>query len=132
MILTLGCGKFRVVDSDLEFGERRPDPAQCSTWGSATTRSRRSASPRRWPGAFETDVNSLPLSLVISWYEQKAVCVLLALLHLGVKNIRLGPKLPAFVTPEVLQVLVDTFNIMPIGTVEGDLAQIQSGQPANA
>jgi len=71
--------------------------------------------------AFGVGVNELPLSLVISWYEQKAVAVLLALLHLGVKNIRLGPKLPAFVTPAVLKVLVDHYNIMPIGTVEDDL-----------
>ena len=69
--------------------------------------------------AFGVGVNELPLSLVISWYEQKAV--LQALLHLGVKNIRLGPKLPAFVTPAVLKVLVDHYNIMPIGTVEDDL-----------
>ena len=129
VLLTLGCGKFRVVDSDLgSIGPipRMLDMGQCNDSFSAIRVAQALA------GAFETDVNSLPLSLVISWYEQKAVCVLLALLHLGVKNIRLGPKLPAFVTPEVLQVLVDTFNIMPIGTVEGDLAQIQSGQPANA
>ena len=73
---------------------------------------------------FETDVNGLPLSLVLSWYEQKAVCILLSLLHLGIKDIRLGPSLPAFVTPNVLQVLVDNFNIMPISTPEEDLAAI--------
>ena len=77
--------------------------------------------------ALEVGVNDLPLSLVVSWYEQKAVCVLLALLHLGVRNIRLGPKLPAFVTPAILQVLVDRFDIMPIGTVEGDLAAMARG-----
>ena len=71
--------------------------------------------------AFETDVNSLPLSLVLSWYEQKAVCILLSLLHLGIKNIRLGPSLPAFVTPAVLNVLVENFNIMPTTTANDDL-----------
>jgi hydroxylamine reductase len=67
-------------------------------------------------------VNDLPLSLIISWYEQKAVAVLLALLKLGVRNIRLGPTLPAFVTPETLKLLVDTFGLMPNSTVEQDLA----------
>jgi len=74
--------------------------------------------------AFETDVNSLPLSFVLSWYEQKAVTILLSLLHLGIKNIRLGPTLPAFVTPAVLDVLVENFNIMPITTPEADLQAI--------
>ena len=69
-------------------------------------------------------VNELPLSLVLSWYEQKAVAILLTLLHLGIKNIRLGPSLPAFVTPAVLKVLVDKFNIAPISTPEEDLAAI--------
>jgi len=71
--------------------------------------------------AFQCTVNDLPLSLILSWYEQKAVCILLTLLHLGIRNIRLGPTLPAFVTPNVLQVLVDKFNIRPITTVEADL-----------
>jgi hydroxylamine reductase len=66
-------------------------------------------------------VNDLPLSLVLSWYEQKAVAILLTLLHLGIRNIRLGPTLPAFVTPNVLKVLSDKFNLMPIRTVEEDL-----------
>lgn len=74
--------------------------------------------------AFECEVNDLPLSMVISWYEQKAVAILLTLLHLGIKNIRLGPSLPAFVTPPVLQVLVDKFNLMPITTPERDLKAI--------
>ena len=77
--------------------------------------------------AFDTDVNGLPLSMVLSWYEQKAVCILLSLLHLGVRDIRLGPTLPAFVTPPVLQVLVDTFAIKPTGTVEEDLANCLAG-----
>jgi hydroxylamine reductase len=71
--------------------------------------------------AFNCGVNELPLSLVLSWYEQKAVCILLTLLSLGIKNIRLGPTLPAFITPNVLQVLVDKFNIKPITTPDQDL-----------
>ena len=73
-------------------------------------------------GAFNCGVNDLPLSLVLSWYEQKAVAILLTLLHLGIKNIRLGPSLPAFVTPSVLNVLVEKFNIKPITTADADLA----------
>lgn len=118
VVLTLGCGKFRVVDCDLgDIGgiPRLLDMGQCNDSFSAIRVAQALA------GAFDTDVNSLPLSLVVSWYEQKAVCVLLALLWLNVKNIRLGPKLPAFVTPNVLNVLVEKFNIMPITTVEDDL-----------
>ncbi len=118
VVLTLGCGKFRVVGRDLgEIGglPRLLDMGQCNDSFSAIRVAQALAD------AFGTDVNGLPLNLVLSWYEQKAVCVLLALLHLGVKNIRIGPKLPAFVTPAVLQVLVDTFNVMPIGSVEEDL-----------
>ena len=74
--------------------------------------------------AFGVGVNELPLSLVLSWYEQKAVAVLLALLHLGIKGIRLGPSLPAFLTPNVLATLVKTFDIKPIATPEEDLAAI--------
>ena len=74
--------------------------------------------------AFGTDVNGLPLSLVLSWYEQKAVCILLSLLSLGIKNIRLGPSLPAFVKPPVLEFLQKTFNIQPITTPEADLKAI--------
>ena len=73
--------------------------------------------------AFEVGVNDLPLTIVLSWYEQKAVAVLLTLLHLGIKDIRIGPSLPAFITPNVLQVLVDTFNLTPIGeSAQDDLA----------
>ena len=75
-------------------------------------------------GAFECGVNDLPLSMVLSWYEQKAVVILLTLLHLGIKNIKLGPTLPAFITPNVLNFLVENFNIAPIGTAESDLKQI--------
>ncbi|RJP32556.1 MAG: hydroxylamine reductase [Candidatus Omnitrophota bacterium] len=119
VILTLGCGKFRVLDSDAagDIGgiPRVLDMGQCNDSYSAIKVALALAE------AFNTDVNSLPLSLIISWYEQKAVCVLLTLLYLGVKDIRLGPKLPAFVTPDVLKVLVEKFNIMPIGAVKDDL-----------
>ncbi len=74
--------------------------------------------------AFDCGVNDLPLSMILSWYEQKAVAILLTLLHLGIKNIRLGPSLPAFVTPTVLNVLVEKFNIMPITTPDEDLKAI--------
>jgi hydroxylamine reductase len=74
--------------------------------------------------AFGCSVNELPLSMVLSWYEQKAVCILLTLLYLGIENIRLGPSLPAFVSPTVLNVLVDKFKIKPITTPEEDLKAI--------
>jgi len=74
--------------------------------------------------AFNCGVNDLPLSLVLSWYEQKAVAILLTLLYLGIRNIRLGPTLPAFITPEVLKVLVEKFNLMPIKDAKTDLADI--------
>ena len=116
--LTLGCGKFRIMD--VEMGDiggipRRLDMGQCNDSYSAVVVAQALAK------AFDTDVNGLPLSLVISWFEQKAVCILLALLKLGVKDIRLGPALPAFVTPTVLNVLVEKFGIKPIDTVENDL-----------
>jgi hydroxylamine reductase len=74
--------------------------------------------------AFNVGVNDLPLSLILSWYEQKAVAILLTLLHLGIKNIRLGPSLPAFLTPNVLDVLVKTYDIKPITTPDQDLKAI--------
>ncbi|MGD9023030.1 MAG: hydroxylamine reductase, partial [Deltaproteobacteria bacterium] len=74
--------------------------------------------------AFKCNVNDLPLSMILSWYEQKAVAILLTLLHLGIRNIRLGPSLPAFITSSVLDVLVRNFNIMPISTPEEDLKAI--------
>jgi len=74
--------------------------------------------------AFDTDVNGLPLSFIISWYEQKAVAILYTLLHLGIKDIHLGPSLPAFVTPNILDVLVKNYNLTPNGTPEGDLKKI--------
>jgi hydroxylamine reductase len=75
-------------------------------------------------GAFNLPLNDLPLSLILSWYEQKAVVILLSLLHLGMKNIKLGPTLPAFVSPNILNFLVETFNIAPITTPEKDLKDI--------
>ncbi|OFZ82744.1 MAG: hydroxylamine reductase [Bdellovibrionales bacterium RIFOXYD1_FULL_53_11] len=121
VILTLACGKFRF--NKLEFGEidgipRLLDIGQCNDAYSAI---QIAVALSR---AFNTDVNSLPLSMVLSWYEQKAVVILLSLLHLGIKNIRLGPSLPAFVTPAVLKVLQDKFNIMPVTGAEQDLKAI--------
>ena len=74
--------------------------------------------------AFECEVNELPLSIILSWYEQKAVCVLLTLLYLGIKDIRLGPTLPAFVSPNILKYLVEHYNISPISTTENDLKTV--------
>lgn len=127
-ILTLGCGKFRLTDLDL--GEiaglpRLLDMGQCNDSYSAVRVALALAE------AFETDVNSLPLSLVVSWYEQKAVTVLLALLSLGVQNIRLGPSLPAFVTPAMLSVLIDKFAIKLAGPdIKADLAAMERGDKA--
>jgi len=121
IVLTLGCGKFRVVGSDLGTVAGLPrllDMGQCNDAFSAIKVAGALAD------AFGCGVNDLPLSLVVSWYEQKAVLVLLTLLHLGIRNIRLGPKLPAFVTPAVLGVLVEKFGVRPIGTVEDDLAEM--------
>ncbi len=119
VILTLGCGKYRFVKKD--YGTigglpRLLDIGQCNDSYSAIQIALALA------GAFNCGVNDLPLSLIISWYEQKAVAVLLTLLALGVKNIRLGPSLPAFVTAGMLSILVENFNLMPIGNVESDLA----------
>ena len=121
IILTLGCGKYRF--NKLDFGTvaglpRLLDIGQCNDAYSAIQIAVALAN------AFGCGVNDLPLSLVLSWYEQKAVAILLTLLHLGIRNIRLGPSLPAFVTPAVLKVLVDNYNIMPIQTAEQDLAAI--------
>jgi hydroxylamine reductase len=121
VILTLACGKYRF--NKLPFGEiggipRLLDVGQCNDAYSAIKIAVALAE------AFQCGVNELPLSLVLSWFEQKAVAILLTLLHLGIKNIRLGPSLPAFVTPAVLQVLVERFNIAPITTPEKDLQVI--------
>lgn len=118
VILTLACGKYRF--NKLEFGEvaglpRLLDVGQCNDCYSAVRIATGLAD------AFNTDVNGLPLSIVLSWYEQKAVADLLALLSLGVKRILLGPSLPAFISPNVLQYLVDTFDLRPISLPEDDL-----------
>ncbi len=121
VILTLACGKFRF--NKQEFGDiggipRLLDMGQCNDAYSAIQVALALSK------AFNVGVNELPLSLVLSWYEQKAVCILLTLLSLGIKNIRLGPALPAFVTPAVLKVLIEKFNIMPVTTAEKDLEDI--------
>ena len=121
MILTLACGKYRF--NDLNIGEigglpRILDMGQCNdAYGAIRVALALSE-------AFACDVNELPLTLVLSWYEQKAVCILLTLLHLGIKNIYLGPTLPAFVSPNVLNFLVENYQIHPISTAEKDLEQI--------
>ncbi|MFA6317394.1 MAG: hydroxylamine reductase [Elusimicrobiota bacterium] len=127
VILTLACGKFRFNKRD--FGDiggipRLLDVGQCNDAYSAVQIASALA------GAFKCGVNDLPLSMVLSWYEQKAVCILLSLLHLGIRNIRLGPSLPAFVTPAALQVLVDKFGIAPVTTPEKDLEAILGAKAA--
>jgi len=124
IILTLACGKYRF--NKLDFGEvaglpRLLDIGQCNDAYSAIRIAAALAE------AFGTDVNGLPLSFILSWYEQKAVAILLTLLHLGVKNMKLGPTLPAFVTPAALGILVEKFNIAPITTPAEDLAAIAKG-----
>jgi len=121
VILTLACGKYRF--NKLEFGDiggipRLLDCGQCNDAYSAIQIAVALA------GAFKCGVNDLPLSMVLSWYEQKAVCILLTLLHLGVRNIRLGPSLPAFVSPAALKILAEKFNIMPTTTPDADLKAI--------
>ena len=121
VVLTLACGKYRFNDLDLgTIGDlpRLLDIGQCNDAYSAIQIAVALAD------AFGCGVNDLPLSMVLSWYEQKAVCILLTLLHLGIKNIRLGPTLPAFVSPNVLNFLVEKFNIAPITTPEEDLKAI--------
>jgi len=123
IILTLACGKFRF--NKLEFGDiggipRLLDVGQCNDAYSAIKIASALAN------AFDTDVNGLPLSFILSWFEQKAVVILLTLLYLDIKNIRLGPTLPAFITPNVWNVLVEKFNIMPVTTAEEDLAAIMA------
>lgn len=121
VILTLACGKFRFNDLDLgEIGgiPRLLDMGQCNDAYSAVQVALALSE------AFGCGVNDLPLSLILSWYEQKAVCVLLTLLSLGIKNIRIGPTLPAFVSPNVLKYLADNLGVKPITTPEKDLADI--------
>ncbi len=121
VVLTLACGKFRFFDKKLgDIGgiPRLLDVGQCNDAYSAVQIAVALAN------AFDCGVNDLPLSLVLSWYEQKAVAILLTLLHLGIKGIRLGPTLPAFITPNVLNVLVENFDIKPISTPDEDLQAI--------
>ncbi|MCX8022431.1 MAG: hydroxylamine reductase [Syntrophorhabdaceae bacterium] len=121
IVLTLACGKFRFFDKDLgDIGgiPRLLDIGQCNDAYSAIQIAVALSK------AFNVGVNELPLSLILSWYEQKAVSILLTLLYLGIKNIRLGPSLPAFVTPNVLDVLVKNFDIKPISTPDEDLKAI--------
>jgi len=123
VVLTLACGKFRFFDKDLgDIGgiPRLLDIGQCNDAYSAIQIAVALAN------AFECGVNDLPLSMVLSWYEQKACSILLTLLYLGIKDIRLGPTLPAFISSNVLNVLVEKFNIMPIKTPDEDLAEILS------
>ena len=123
IVLTLACGKYRF--NDLDLGEingipRLLDMGQCNDAYSAIKVASELAK------AFNCSVNELPLSLVLSWYEQKAVCILLTLLYLGIENIRLGPTLPAFVSPNVLNILVEKFKIKPITNAKNDLKEILS------
>jgi hydroxylamine reductase len=121
VILTLACGKYRF--NKLDFGSidgipRLLDCGQCNDAYSAIQIATALAK------AFDCGVNELPLSLVLSWYEQKAVAILLSLLYLGIRDMKLGPSLPAFVSPNVLNVLIEKYNIKPIGNVDEDLAEI--------
>lgn len=121
IILTLACGKYRFNDLDLGTINGLPrimDVGQCNDAFGAVQVALALAK------AFDCEVNDLPLSYIISWYEQKAVAVLLTLLYLGIKNIKLGPTLPAFVSPNVLKFLVDNYGISPITTAQEDLKQI--------
>ncbi len=121
VILTLACGKYRF--NKMELGDiggipRLLDVGQCNDAYSAIQVAMALAN------AFECEVNELPLSMVLSWYEQKAVAILLTLLHLGIKDIKIGPSLPAFITPNVLNLLVENYNLGPIDTAEADLQAI--------
>lgn len=129
LILTLGCAKNRFIHSDKLLGQtlkngmpRIMDMGQCNDSYSAVVVATELAK------ALNCTVNDLPLSLALSHLEQKAAAVLLTLLNMGVKNIRLGPSLPAYVTPNVLQVLVDNYDIKPTGNVAEDVKNIMQGK----
>ena len=129
VVLTLACGKFRFFDKDLgDIGgiPRLLDIGQCNDAYSAVQIAVALSK------AFGVGVNDLPLSMVLSWYEQKAVAILLSLLHLGIKDIRLGPTLPAFITPNVLNFLVEKYNIKPITTPDKDIAAILNKEAVEA
>ena len=120
-MLTLAWGKYRFNDLDLGTIGGLPrimDMGQCNDAYSAIKVAIALAE------AFDCNVNELPLSMVLSWYEQKAVCILLTLLHLGIKNIYLGPTLPAFLSPNILNYLVENYQISQISTPEEDLKKI--------
>jgi hydroxylamine reductase len=121
MILTLACGKYRF--NKMDFGDiggipRLLDIGQCNDAYSAIQIA------VALTKAFDCELNDLPLSMILSWFEQKAVCILLTLLYLGKKDIRLGPSLPAFISPATLKVLIENFNIAPISTPGDDLKAI--------
>ena len=121
LVLTLACGKYRFNDLDLgQIGglPRILDMGQCNDAYSAIKVALALAD------AFECSVNDLPLTLVLSWYEQKAVCILLTLLSLGIKNMYLGPTLPAFLSESVVKVFVDTYGLQPITAPEQDMDAI--------
>jgi len=121
VIMTLACGKFKFFDKqlgDIEGLPRLIDIGQCNDAYSAIQIALALSK------AFNVGVNELPLSLILSWYEQKAVAILLTLLSLGIKNIRIGPSLPAFMTPNVLEYLIKNYNVTPIGKAESDLKAI--------
>lgn len=128
LILTLGCAKNRFIHSKKLLGQtlangmpRILDMGQCNDSYSAIVVATELAK------ALDCTVNDLPLSLCLSHLEQKAAAVLLTLLQMGVKNIRLGPSLPAYITPNVLDVLVQNYNIMPTGDVQGDIKMMMEG-----
>ena len=121
IVMTLACGKYRFFDKDLGDIDGIPrllDVGQCNDAYSAIQIA------LALSRTLDTNVNDLPLSMILSWYEQKAVCVLLALLYLGIEDIRLGPSLPAFITPGILDFLVEKFNIKPIKTPDQDITEI--------
>jgi hydroxylamine reductase len=119
VILTLACGKFRFFDRDLGAIDGVPrliDVGQCNDAYSAIIVAEALAE------GLEVEIKDIPLSIILSWYEQKAVAILLTLFHVGFKNIRLGPTMPSFLTPDVLNVLVDDSTLLPISTPENDIA----------
>ena len=121
VVLTLACGKYRFNDLDIGKIKGLPrimDMGQCNDAYSAIKVAQALC------GAFDCGINELPLTLVLSWYEQKAVCILLTLLALGIKNIFIGPSLPAFISPNILKVLVEKYNLTPVSTPQEDLKKI--------
>ncbi|MCO7108224.1 hypothetical protein NIA69_02345 [Gemmiger formicilis] len=125
LILTLACGKYRLNDMDLGSIEGIPRVLDCGQCNDAYSAIRIALALAE---AFGCGVNDLPLTLVLSWYEQKAVCILLTLLYLGLRNIYLGPTLPAFVSPNVLDFLVKQYNLTPTGDPKTDLKDTEPTQ----